>query len=399
MSSFKFFNLLNFFKFSPSRLLAMMSKEFAQMRRDPVTLGMLIMIPLIQLVLFGFAINTNPRHLPTVLVSADQSEYTREFIRAVENTHYFSMINPENNLNKNNLNNLMTESRANQLLTQGKALFIIHIPPNFTRDLLKDKTPELLVTADATDPSATGNAISALQQLSNTVFTLPLSRGMGNLNQTALPFNLIIHAKYNPSNITSYNIIPGLMGVILTMTLVMITGLAITREREFGTMESLLATPVKPLEVMIGKILPYIIVGYVQQGIILLAAQVIFKVPNAGSIGLLILCTLPFIFANLMVGLTFSTIAKNQLQTMQMTFFFFLPSILLSGFMFPFYGMPVWAQCIGELLPLTHFLRVVRGIMLKGSGFIDIWPNIWPLFLFILVVGLIALKRYKKTLD
>lgn len=389
---------MRFFKFNFSRLLAIMIKEFAQMRRDPVTIGMLIMIPLIQLVLFGFAINTNPRHLPTVIVSADQSEYTREFIRGLENTNYFSVINPQN-IFGNNQQNLMTETKANLLLTQGKALFIIHIPPNFTRDLLKNKNPELLVTADATDPSATGNAISALQQLANTVFTLNLSRGMGNLNQTALPFNLIIHAKYNPSNITSYNIIPGLMGVILTMTLVMITGLAITREREFGTMESLLSTPVKPLEVMIGKILPYIIVGYVQQAIILLAAQIVFGVPNSGSITLLILCTLPFIFANLMVGLTFSTIAKNQLQAMQMTFFFFLPSILLSGFMFPFYGMPVWAQCIGEVLPLTHFLRIVRGIMLKGSGFIDIWPNIWPLFLFILIIGIIALKRYRQTLD
>jgi len=388
--SFKF-SKFNFSRFNFSRLLAIMIKEFAQMRRDQVTIGMLMMIPLIQLVLFGFAINTNPRNLPTVIVSADQSMYTQEFIQGVKNTKYFHVLNtiPEPT----------SETKADLLLTQGRALFIIHIPPNFTRDLLKNKTPELLVTADATDPSATGNAISALQQLANTVFTLPLSRGMGNLNPAPLPFKLIIHPKYNPSSITTYNIIPGLMGVILTMTLVMITGLAITREREFGTMESLLSTPVRPLEVMIGKILPYIIVGYVQQAIILLAAQFIFGVPNAGNIGLLILCTLPFIFANLMVGLTFSTIAKNQLQAMQMTFFFFLPSILLSGFMFPFYGMPKWAQFIGEALPLTHFLRIVRGIMLKGSGFMEIWPNIWPLFLFILVVGLIALKRYRRTLD
>ncbi len=276
----------NFSRFSLSRLLAIMIKEFAQMRRDPVTIGMLIMIPLIQLVLFGFAINTNPRHLPTVIVSADESMYTREFITGVQNTKYFQILSDP----KNHIQEPMSVVQANRLLTQGKALFIIQIPPNFTRDLLRNKHPELLITADATDPSATGNAISALQQLATQVFTLDLSRGLNNLNPGPPVFNLIIHAKYNPSSITSYNIIPGLMGVILTMTLVMITGLAITREREFGTMESLLSTPVKPLEVMIGKILPYIIVGYVQQAIILVAAQTIFSVPNAGSILLLILC-------------------------------------------------------------------------------------------------------------
>ena len=371
------------------RLLAIMFKEFAQMRRDPVTIGMLIMVPLIQLVLFGFAINVNPRHLPTVVVSADQSEYTRAFLTSLENTKYFSIINSN-----------MSEKAANDLLTQGRVLFVINIPANFTRDLIKGKQPELLVTADATDPSATGSAISALQVLANQVFTLNFSRGLPNLNPTPPPaFNLIVHAKYNPSAITTYNIVPGLMGVILTMTLVMITGLAMTKEREFGTMESLLATPVRPLEVMIGKILPYIMVGYVQQAIVLLAAEYIFGVPNSGHVIVLVISTLPFIFANLMVGLTFSTIAKNQLQAMQMTIFFFLPSILLSGFMFPFYGMPEWAQCVGQVLPLTHFLRIVRGVMLKGSGFAQIWPDIWPLFLFILGAGFIALRRYRQTLD
>ncbi len=375
-------------KFSCSRLWAMIIKEFIQMKRDPVTLRMLIMIPIIQLVLFGFAINVNPRHLPTVVVAGDQSEYTREFITGLQNTKYFTISNAN-----------ASEAEANQLLTEGRALFIVNIPPNFTRDLLKGKNPEILVTADATDPSATGNAIAALQVLANQVFNLTLSRGMPNLIPSNPPFTLIIHSKYNPSSITTFNIIPGLMGVILTMTLVMITGLAITREREFGTMESLLSTPVRPLEVMIGKILPYIMVGYVQQAIILLAAVYLFGVPCSGSVLLLVLATLPFIFANLLVGLTFSAVAQNQLQAMQMTFFFFLPSLLLSGFMFPFFGMPKWAQYIGQALPLTHFLRVVRGIMLKGSGFEMIWPDIWPILIFIVLVGVIALKRYRQTLD
>jgi len=370
------------------RLLAIILKEFAQMRRDPVTIGMLIMIPLIQLTLFGFAINVNPRHLPTVVVSADQSEYTREFLTGLENTKYFSIINSHS-----------SEQEADDLLTKGRVLFVINIPENFTRNLLKNKQPELLVTADATDPSATGSAIAALNALASQVFNLNFSRGLPNLIQPPPAFNLIIHSKYNPEAITTYNIVPGLMGVILTMTLVMITGLAMTKEREFGTMESLLATPVRPLEVMVGKILPYIMVGYVQETIILLAAEYVFKVPNSGNVLVLILATLPFIFANLMVGLTFSTIARNQLQAVQMTMFFFLPSILLSGFMFPFYGMPEWAQYIGQVLPLTHFLRIVRGIMLKGSGLMQIWPDIWPLFLFVLGSGLIALKRYRQTLD
>lgn len=382
----KFFNL--FQNFSGARLWAMIMKEFIQMRRDPVTLRMLIMIPVIQLVLFGFAINVNPRNLPTVVVSGDQSEYTREFIVGLENTKYFTITHSNS-----------SESEANDLLTQGRALFVVNIPPNFTRDLLKGKKPELLVTADATDPSATSNALSALTTLATQVFNLDLSRGMPNLIQTDPPFNLIVHAKYNPSSITTFNIIPGLMGVILTMTLVMITGLAITKEREFGTMESLLSTPVKPLEVMVGKILPYIIIGYAQQAIILLAAVYLFGVPCSGSVGLLVLATLPFIFANLLVGLTFSAVAQNQLQAMQMTFFFFLPSMLLSGFMFPFYGMPEWAQAIGNVLPLTHFLRIVRGIMLKGSGLDMIWTDIWPILIFILCVGVIALARYRRTLD
>lgn len=374
--------------FSWQRCFAVLAKEFTQMRRDQVTIGMLLLIPIIQLILFGYAINVNPRHLPTVVVSADHSPYTREFTTALQNTKYFDIVNGN-----------ATEAQASDMMSRGKAQFIFNIPPNFTRDLLKGKRPSIAVTADTTDSSSTGSALSALQVLSDQVFNYQLSHGMPQLIPKKQPFQLIVHAKYNPDNITAYNIVPGLMGVILTMTLVMITALAITKEREFGTMESLLATPVKPLEVMIGKILPYVIVGYVQEMIILLAAMYMFHVPNVGSVWVLIIATLPFIVANLMMGLTFSTLADNQLQAVQLTFFFFLPSILLSGFMFPFYGMPIWAQWLGECLPMTHFVRIVRGIMLKGNGWYEIWPDIWPLLLFILVAGLVALKRYRQTLD
>lgn len=374
--------------FSWSRCIAVLVKEFRQMRRDQVTIGMLIMIPIIQLVLFGFAINVNPRHLPTVVVATDHSPYTREFISALQNTKYFDIVNGN-----------VTEAQAEKMLARGKAQFVINIPVDFTRELIKGKHPSIAVTVDATDSSSTGNALSALQVLANRVFDLQLSRGLPQLIPKKQPFNLIIHAKYNPDSITAYNIVPGLMGVILTMTLVMITALAITKEREFGTMESLLATPVRPLEVMLGKIIPYIIVGYMQEIIILLAAQYAFHVPNVGSVFVLLIATLPFIFANLMVGLTFSTLADNQLQAMQLTFFFFLPSILLSGFMFPFYGMPEWAQWIGNVLPMTHFTRIVRGVMLKGNGWYEIWPDLWPMLIFILGAGLIAMKRYRQTLD
>lgn len=258
----------------------------------------------------------------------------------------------------------------------------------------------MMVVADATDPAATGNAIAALNTLADTVFNQSFSYdGLNYLQTNSPPFDLVIHSKYNPEAKTQYNIVPGLMGVILTMTMVMITGMAITRERELGTMENLLASPVRPIEVMLGKILPYIIVGYVQQILILLAAIYVFNVPIYGSFWLLSAMTLPFLIANLTVGLTFSAVAQTQLQAMQMTFFFFLPSILLSGFMFPFYGMPDWAQYLGELLPLTHYLRIVRGIILKGNDFIAIWQDLWPMLLFILIVGFICLKRYRQTLE
>ena len=375
--------------FSFKRLIAIIVKEFTQMRRDRLTFAMLVGIPLMQLLLFGYAINSNPKNLPTDIVSHDHSAYTRTFISALQNTGYFNVI-------KSNT----SDQEAEYDIATGQAQFTLNIPADFTRDLIKGKRPSLLLTVDATDPMSGAYAISALSNLSQRVFTRQLAQdGLSKLVQTASPFKLISHAKYNPENITQYNIVPGLMGVVLTMTMVMITGLAITRERERGTMESLLSTPARPIEVMLGKILPYVIMGYIQQFIILILAVGVFNIPEAGSYPLLILLTLPFICANLAVGLTFSTIAKNQLQSMQMTFFFFLPSILLSGFMFPFYGMPTWAQWIGECLPLTHFLRIIRGIMIKGNEFYVLWPDVWPILVFTLIVMLVGLKRYRQTLD
>ena len=276
---------------------------------------------------------------------------------------------------------------------------MVNIPPNFSRDFLRGDRPVLLVEADATDPAATGYALGSFNALADTALQNDLKGPLAFLGAPDGPVEVRVHAHYNPETITQYNIVPGLMGVVLTMTMIIITGLAITRERERGTMENLLSMPTRPFEVLIGKIVPYILVGYIQVVLILLAARFLFNVPMVGNLVLLLAATLLFIVANLAMGITFSTMAKNQLQAMQMTFFFFLPSILLSGFMFPFRGMPVWAQVIGEVLPLTHFLRIVRGILLKGNGLADIAPNLWPIALFAAVVLAAAVIRYRQTLD
>lgn len=374
--------------FSWSRCWAILLKEFIQMRRDRLTFAMMVGVPLMQLVLFGFAINTNPKHLPTALVSADNSVFTREFIRGLQNTDYFSIVSQPK-----------TIKDANALLAKGDVLFIVSIPPDFTRQLIRGQRPQILIEADGADPVASVNALKAVPALAESVFH-PLFKGpLFNLRSQPIAIDVVAQAKYNPENITQYNIVPGLMGVVLTMTMILITSLAITRERERGTMENLLATPVRPLEVMLGKIAPYVMVGYLQVFIILFAAKFLFHVPVEGSIVLLILCALPFIAANLSMGLTFSSLAENQLQAVQMAFFFFLPSILLSGFMFPFAGMPGWAQYIGQILPLTHFLRIVRGILLKGNGLFLVFSQLWPIILFALVALTVGVKRYHQTLD
>jgi ABC-2 type transport system permease protein len=374
--------------FSWHRLVALVIKEFIQLRRDRLTFAMMVGIPILQLALFGFAINSDPKHLPTAVIAADNSEFSRSFVKGMENSGYFRLIPAP-----------ASEREASRMLAEGEVQFVVHIPPAFGRDLVGGVRPALLVEADATDPAATSNALSALNALNTGVLVHDLKGPLAALAGSPPPFEVRIQRRYNPEGITQYNIVPGLMGVILTMTMIMMTGLAVTREHERGTMENLLATPVRPLEVMIGKILPYILIGYVQVFVILMAAHYVFRVPIEGSLPLLLVSVLAFIAANLSVGITFSTLARNQMQAMQMTFFFFLPSILLSGFMFPFRGMPDWAQAIGEVLPLTHFLRVVRGIMLKGNGPEETWPNVWPLLLFMLVVLTIGLKRYRRTLD
>ena len=358
------------------------------MKRDRMTFGMIVGIPVVQLIMFGFAINADPKYLPIAVVSADNSVYSRSLISAMENTKYFTVVKVAE-----------SEAEANHLLEMGDVQFVVTIPVDFARKLVRGERPSLLIEADATDPSATGNAIAALQALPRLALQRDLVGPLQNLAARPDPIDLRIHRRYNPEGLSRYNIVPGLIGTILTMTMVMMTAFAITRERERGTMENLLATPVRPIEVMIGKIAPYIIVGYIQVSVILLAARLLFAVPMVGSLVLLSSVLLLFIAANLALGFTFSTVAKNQLQAMQMSFFFLLPSILLSGFMFPFRGMPEWAQMIGEVLPVTHFLRVIRGILLKGNGFIEIWPHLWPIALFMLVVATIALLRYRETLD
>ena len=285
------------------------------------------------------------------------------------------------------------------MLQLGEVQFIVNIPEGFSRRLIRGERPTLLVEADATDPAATGPALSAVRGLAENTLDHDLTGPLARLRTKPGPINIQVHAHYNPENITQYNVVPGLMGVVLTMTMIIITALAITRERERGTMENLLATPARPLEVMAGKILPYILVGYVQVTLILIAARYIFQVPMVGNLFLIYGVVFLFIAANLAVGITFSTLAQNQLQAMQMAFFFFLPSILLSGFMFPFRGMPIWAQWVGSCLPLTHFLRIVRGILLKGSGPVEIMPELWPIALFMVVAMTVGLKRYRQTLD
>jgi ABC-2 type transport system permease protein len=374
--------------FSWSRLVAVLLKEFVQIRRDRLTFAMMVGIPIIQLTLFGFAIDADPRHLPTAVRAADHDPFSRAFIAALENTTYFRVVRTVD-----------TEAEAHRLLEIGAVQFVVNVPVNFGRDLQRGERPALLIEADATDPAATSNALGAIATLNHTALWRDLTGPLARLKSVDPAFEVRIHRRYNPEGITQYNIVPGLMGVILTMTMVMMTALAVTRERERGTMENLLAMPVRPAEVMVGKIVPYILIGYVQVAIILLAARLVFNVPMLGSLVLLSLVLILFIAANLCVGFTFSTVAKNQMQAMQMSFFFFLPSLLLSGFMFPFRGMPEWAQALGEIFPLTHFLRIVRGILLKGNGFPEIWPNVWPLGLFLLVVVTIALRRYRQTLD
>jgi ABC-2 type transport system permease protein len=363
---------------------AVLVKEFIQLKRDRVSFGMIIMIPLIQLMLFGFAINTNPRHLPTAVLLQENSDLSRSILAALKNTEYFKITERPR-----------TERELDELIASGKVLFGIEIPANFERAVRRGDKPAMLVTADATDPVAAGSAMGALGQIVQTA----LAHDRAIPVTTTLPFEIRTHARYNPAGETQLNIVPGLVGTILTMTMLIFTALSVTREIERGTMESLLSMPITPTEIMLGKIVPYIIVGFIQASMIIGIGVLLFGVPILGSLALLAALSTLFIATNLSVGYTFSTVAQNQLQAMQMSMMFFLPNILLSGFMFPFAGMPMWAQWIGEALPLTHYLRIVRGIMLKGASITDLHYDAEVLFGLMLIAMLIAVARFRRTLD
>ena len=372
--------------FSFPRFIAMLRKEWLQMQRDPLTIGLVVMLPLMQLFLFGFAINTNPHDLPTGVLSADHSQYERTLTVALQNTGYFR------------IRDFTSEQQANEALADGEVLFVLEIPPNFARSVDRGDHPSVLLDADATDPVAIGNATAAVAALNANVLARDLPPNM-QTTPVQPPFNVVVHARYNPEQITALNIVPGLIGTILMMSTLVITTLSITREREAGTMENLLAMPIRPIEVMLGKIVPYVGLGYVQVLLIVGVSALAFQVPMRGSLLVLLAALGVFIACNLALGITFSTLARTQQQAQQLAQFSLLPQMMLSGFMFPFQGMPGWARAIGELLPLTHILRICRGVMLKGNGFAEIAPNIWPMALFALVMGVVAVLCYRETLD
>ena len=371
-----------------ARLMAMILKEALQLRRDRLTFAMMFGIPIMQLILFGFAINNDPKGLPTAVLTSDHSTITRALISTIGNTGYFSFTTA-----------VSTEAEADSLLQRGAVQFVITVPGDFTRKLIRREKAQIVIEADATDPATIGSALAAVGQATSQTLARELTGPLASYRSGAGPVEVLLHRRYNPEGITRYNVVPGLLGIILTMTMVMMTALAVTRERERGTMENLLAMPVRPIEVMAGKIAPYIVIGAVQVTVVLIAAKLLFGVPFEGSFLLFSIATLLFITVNLALGFTFSTVAQNQLQAMQMSFFFLLPSILLSGFAFPFRGMPGWAQVIGEALPATHFLRIVRGLMLKGASIDQIAVEVATLVLMLIIVTALAISRYRVTLD
>ncbi len=370
------------------RLFAIFLKEFLQLRRDRGTLGMIVAIPLMQLTLFGYAINTDPKHLPTALLVHDDGPLARSVVGALRATDYFKIQRAARD-----------DADADRMILSNEAQFIIEIPPDFGYRVVHGEKPAVLIVADATDPTATVGAVAAATGAVAGALDRELTGPLATLAQNAAPFELRVQRRYNAAGEARRNIVPGLIGTILTMTMLIFTSISVTKEVERGTMETLLAMPVNPVEIMLGKILPYVVVGAVQMAIVLVVATLLFHVPIVGSLMTLIPLTLLFITANLAIGYTFSTIASNQVQAFQMSFMFFLPSMLLSGFLFPFRGMPAWAQDLGSTLPLTHYLRVVRSVMLKGSGFSELSADTWPLALFALVAMAVAVRRFRQTLD
>ena len=370
------------------RIWAILKKEFIQLKRDHTTLSMIIAVPIMQLLLFGYAINSDPKNMPTAVLSQDHSIFARNILTGLKNSGYFAITQEIN-----------SEQEAQLLLQQGKVTFVLTIPENFSRGFIRGDKPSLLLEADATDPIAIAGALGAVSGVMEQVMRRDAQGTIEVTSSSQKAYELRVHRLYNPEGLSRYNIVPGLIAIVLTMTGVMMTALSLTRERERGTMENLLSMPVKPLEVMAGKIAPYIIIGYLQSAIIMITAHYLFGVPILGSLPLLSFGLLIFIICNLALGFTLSASAKTQMEAMQTSMFLLLPSILLSGFMFPFRGMPAWAQAVGSMLPSTYFIRIVRGIMLKGAGFVEIWPSIWPLLIFMVVITAIAMKVYRTTLD
>ena len=371
-----------------SRILAVLSKEFTQLLRDRPTYAMILGIPIIQLMLFGYAINTDPKHLPTAVLVQDQGALPRSVLGALDRSGYFAIVAAAR-----------SPAELDRLIERGSIQFAITIPGDFTRRVVRREQPQILVEADATDPAATGGAVAALGQIQSSALFHDLKGPIAASAAGAQPFEIIVQRRYNPEGLTSYNIVPGLLAIVLSMTLVMMTALGMTREAERGTMETLLATPLRPIEVMVGKLTPYVLVGVLQATVIITLARLLFGVPMAGGWPALILGLFLFIVGSLSLGFLISTVARNQLQAMQMAVFYMLPSILLSGFLFPFRGMPGWAQWLGTMIPVTHMLRVVRGAMLKGVGIADALPSLGALALFVLIVAALAVKQYRTTLD
>ncbi|WP_363249010.1 ABC transporter permease [Mesorhizobium sp.] len=374
--------------FSFARLGALLIKEFIQMRRDRITFAMMLGVPLLQLVLFGFAINNDPKSLPTALVAMSNDQYTRAMVSALRMTGYYRFDHVSE-----------SAAEAEMLMAKGAVLFVVTIPADFARRVERGDSPQILIEADATDPSAASGAISTLSKVASQA----LLRAQG-LQATAAEtakqqLQVVVHQRYNPEGISQYNIVPGLLGVILQMTMVMMTAMALTRETERGTMENLLAMPSSPTEIMLGKVLPFLVVGAVQVTVVLAAAKLLFGVPFVGSLTLLLSSVLVFVLSLVLLGYTISTLARSQMQAMQLTFFFFLPSLLLSGFMFPYRGMPGWAQILGEIFPLTHFLRITRAVMLKGADFNAVAAEVGWLAVFVVTFAGAALLRFRRTLD
>ncbi len=376
------------FGFSLRRLWALLVKETIQMRRDRLTFAMMLGVPLILLILFGYAINSDPKGLPAVLLTSAPDHYARAVVNALEMTGYYRFVPQINSL-----------AEAENAMAHGEVLFIVTIPDDFGHRVDRGDHPTLLVEADATDPAAASGAISTLSTVASTALERERRPGPDAEQQAAAAVQIIAHRRYNEEGITQYNIVPGLLGVILQMTMVMMTSMALTREIERGTMENLLAMPASPMEIMLGKVLPFLGVGAVQLAVVLLAAKYLFNVPFEGPLRLILLGVLIFVLALVLLGYFISTMARTQMQAMQLTFFFFLPSILLSGFMFPFRGMPGWAQTLSEGFPLTHFLRVIRAVMLKGAHLSEISPELGALTIFVIVFAALALLRFRNTLD